>query len=350
MIRFIYTSTLSTSSLAGTERASELLRLLSVANKYGVASLVDAVGNAWANQLADVDLLQCAAFRLSQDYQLQYPQIRKLQEEAREALLSRYKDVTSWGKTPLQKLGKESVIFLLSRDELEAESEDQVFLRALEWVKSTHERMEDRREAMLDLCAHLRFAHMSGEFIKDQVVEAPEIDHLAVQRFVIDGLCYAAFSQSRKDSTKDGRFQPRSPKFGIRFTLKLEKDAAEGSQQLSPVVASHFWNWQLLVERSVIESGPSTLGVFLSTRETKDEKLEKRTIRVLMKFSARSVETGDWVQLRVPFEHVFEPKMNGRGYKDPFGLSWEALCSTEEWLEASGEISLKVEGTILPAS
>jgi hypothetical protein len=163
---FIYTATFSTSGLDGGDRCEELLQLLSVADTYAVASMIRAVTEVWKGMLGDLELsdLQRAAFKLPEIYS-QYEDVRNLEDEARESLFQRFNNVATWNEPAFRSLAFESVSYLVTRDELEAQSEEDIFEQTLGWVKETYEDAEVRQTAMGELCSHLRFALMSGDFV-----------------------------------------------------------------------------------------------------------------------------------------------------------------------------------------
>lgn len=348
MLRFVYTGEITTTSLVGRERADALVELLAMADKYVVTSLVSAVSEVWEKLLDDVDVLQFAAFSLPETYASLYPEVKKLEESAQDALLQRFRDVGTWGDPDFMKLGLESVSFLLEKDELEATSEEKVFEPTLMWVRNAFRTTEDRQSAMAKLCAHLRFAQMSADFIETQVANAPEMDSLPVQRLIREGLGFAASSPSRKASITDSRFQKRGG-FDFRITLvaPLKDSARVGSQKLSPIIERQNWKWHLMVKRMDREDEPSTVGVFLAANKTSKEQLSLHPTCVRMRFFAKSAAEGEWVSLKPPQEHLFNSKEKDWGYRDLFGESWEAVCSSSKWLAASSEITVRVEATIL---
>ncbi|GAQ81305.1 hypothetical protein KFL_000760340 [Klebsormidium nitens] len=348
MLRFVYTGEITLSSLIGRDRAEEFLELLAVADKYAVSSLVSAVSEVWEKLLDDVDVLQFAAFSLPETYTSLYREVKNLEEKAQEALVRRFKGVGTWDDLEFMKVGLESVSFLLGKEELEAESEEKVFEQTLKWVRNTFKTTEDRQTAVSKLCAHLRFAQMSADFIETQVANAPEMDSLPAQRLIREGLGFAASSLSRKASMTDSRFQKRGGfDFRIYFRALLAEDAEVESQQVSPAIVNHNWKWHLMVKRMDREEEPSTVGLFLGAYETYEEQFAQHSLRVQMSFSAKSVAEGEWVSLEKPQLHLFESEEKDWGYPNIFGDSWEAICSNKKWVGASGEITVRVEATIL---
>jgi len=64
----------------------------------------------------------------------------------------------------------------------------------------------------------------------------------------------------------------------------------------------------------------------------------------------RGRDVSDWIRLREPTEVDYGRANTSWGYADLFGLSWESVCGTRDWVEASGEISVKAEATVLAAT
>lgn len=348
MLQFIYIGTIPSSSLTGRERADELLKLLSVADKYGVASLIHAVCTLWMDLLDDVELLHYTGFLLPKSYLEQYSEITALQNEARETLSWRFAKVYSWADSDFGGVGLESVVFLLGRDELEADSEEEVFEATLCWVRKTFKSEEERRKAMEKICPHLRFAQMSGDFIEDHLTGTQEMESPVVQRHIREGLSYAASSQSRKDAMQERRFQKRrGRKFEITFTAKLNQNAADWSRQYSPPVQSHFWKWQILVRKEKGER--NTVALYLSAAATRKETIALHPVHVEYSFYARSAANGEWLPLQKLKDRLFVESNCEWGYADAFKESWEEMRRNRKWVGASDAIEVKVEGSILDA-
>jgi hypothetical protein len=346
LLHFVYTATFSTSGLDGDDRCEELLQLLSVANKYGVASMIRAVTEVWKGMLGDLELsdLQRAAF--SPEIYSQYEDVQNLEDEARESLFQRFMNVATWNEPEFRSLAFESVDYLLTRDELEAQSEEEIFEQTLRWVQETYEAAEDRQAAMGELCSHLRFALMAGDFIHDRVMNAPEMATPPARQQMTEGLVYAASSQKRKDSQHDSRFQKR---LGARFQIVLSGKLDEkGSQGESLVYESHGLKWQLCVRKET-QTGTDTLGLFLSAAKSGKDRLATHSKHVDLRFSACRGGGSNWFCLHTLHNRNFGSSEVEWGTWDMFygTRRWDEIM-TRSWVDAvSKELTMKVEATVL---
>lgn len=343
MLFFVYTGTFSTPCLDRGDRCEELVALLTVADKYGVAGMVAAVSKVWANLLDDLEWLQHTAFQLPATY-LQYRAVKILKAQACDTLFQRFKDVTHWDDPVFKLLSLEAVAYLLEREDLEVKSEQEVFTQTLGWLRGNFEGMENRQTAMRELCARVRFALMPGEFIREHVIDVPEMGFPLAQRNVTEGLAYAASSQAAKDSNEDSRFRARRPNtFVILFEATID---ARSGDRLSPGIVRYGATWHALVRKHTEGRSSKTVGVFLSLAQTDGAKLATLANRpVQMQTWARRVDDRTWLLQRSGRHDLIGPTKSEVGYEDVFGMSWEQVG--REWVNASGKVELKVEVTVV---
>ncbi|GAQ82220.1 BTB/POZ/Kelch-associated protein [Klebsormidium nitens] len=346
MLYFVYTGTFSTPCLDRGDRCEELVALLTVADKYGVAGMVAAVSKVWANLLDDLEWLQHTAFQLPAPY-LQYVAVKSLKAQACDTLFQRFKEVTLWDDPVFKLLSLEGVSYLLGRSDLEAKSEEEVFTQTLAWVRGNFEVMEERQAAMRELCARIRFARMSGEFVQEHVIDIPEMAFPLAQRNVTEGLAFAASSRSPKELNEDSRFQARKPNtFVLRFEATLD---AQSSDQWSPAVERNGATWHVLVRKqsqgASSSSKKSTVGVFLSIAQTDVARLTKFSKEVQMQTWVKKVADGKWALQRSE-KHSLGPTNLEGGRGDVFAKSWEQV-GRGEYVDASGKVALRVVVTVL---
>ncbi|XP_070536337.1 kelch-like protein 2 [Ptychodera flava] len=85
-----------------------------------------------------------------------------LQDLARELIYDKFADVCK--EEEFYTLGKEKLIDLISRDEINVEREETVYEAVMTWVKRD---MDNRKDDLLEVLKHVRFALLSPYFIHD---------------------------------------------------------------------------------------------------------------------------------------------------------------------------------------
>jgi hypothetical protein len=208
MLHFIYTSSFSDSRPDSPRSWEELVQLLLVADVYQVTSIFSAVASILTKLPETIELVLKSAFELPEHLQ-QYAAIKSLMKEARASLFQKYKKVSTWNGPEFSSLSVEAVSFLLQNDELQCASEDGVFQQVLKWTRTKFESHETREEVMSELSSHLRFAHMSGDFLQEQVVYDPDMRSFASQKSIMEGLLYKASSETSKRLNREKRFSER---------------------------------------------------------------------------------------------------------------------------------------------
>lgn len=204
------------------------MQLLLVADVYLVNSMVSPVASILQKLPKTIELILKSAFELPEHLQ-QYAAIKSLMNEARASLFQRYKEVSTWNGPEFSALSVESISFLLQNDELQCDSEDEVFQEVLVWTRTKFESPETREEVMSELSSHLRFAHMSGEFLQNRVVYDPDMRSFASQKHILEGLLYKASSEDSKGENEDKRFSERigvQKPWTFKFTCKARVDVA----------------------------------------------------------------------------------------------------------------------------
>jgi hypothetical protein len=346
MLHYIYTSSFSDSRPDDSKSWEELLQLLLVGDIYQVTSMISAVGACILRKLPEsIELVLKSAFELPEHLH-QYAAIESLMKEARVSLFQRYKNVSTWNGPDFSFLNVEAVSFLLENDELQCDSEDEVFQQVRNWTRAKFESPETREEALSEVASHLRFAHMSGEFLQERVVYDPEIRSFACQKHILEGLLYKASSENSKGQNLDKRFSERigvRKPWNFKITCKARVDG-NGKKTLSAVHDSRGTKWYIEVNKNKTNN-PSTVGVFLYESGLTRKELAALEKRVQIQFATKSQTTGEWTSKK-SFTHIFNSKSSNQGYPDYFGKSWGLVRVDQTVVDAAGNIEVKVRATV----
>lgn len=102
------------------------MQLLLVADVYQVISMISLVASILQKLPETIELVLNSAFELPEHLH-QYAAVESLMKEACASLFQRYKKVSTWNSPDFSSLSLEAVSFLLQNDELQCDSEDEVF-------------------------------------------------------------------------------------------------------------------------------------------------------------------------------------------------------------------------------
>jgi hypothetical protein len=347
MLHFIYTGTFSDSCHVDAKSWEELVQLLLVADVYQVLPMISAVASILKRLLDDIELVQKSAFELPEHLH-QYGEIASLMKEARASLVHGYKKVSTWDDPDFASLSVEALRFLLQNDDLQSTSEEEVFQQVQEWTRKRFEGSESRQRVMSELCPHLRFAHMSGEFLPERVIYDPDMQSSVSQKHVLEGLLYAASSEIRKGLNTEKRFSERigvEKPWAFKFTAKARVDTA-GMTTWSPAYESRGTNWKIKVTK-IVRTDPNTVGVSLVQSSFTRKELAQRQKRLRVELSAKCQKTGKWTTER-SFDHIYANTADpdSWGYWDHFGKSWDLVKDDRTLVDAAGDIEVKVKATV----
>jgi hypothetical protein len=244
-------------------------------------------------------------------------------------------------------LSVEAISFLLENDELQCDSEDEVFQEVLNWTRTKFGSPEIREVVMSELSTHLRFAHMSGEFLRERVVDDPDMRSFASQRHILEGLLHRASSENSKGENTDKRFSERigvQKPWTFEITCKARVDVA-GKTTMSAEHESRGTKWYIQVEKDDRED-PNTVGIFLYQSGLTREELAPLKKRVELQIATKSQTTGEWTSCKGSTSHIINTECESWGYPDYFEKSWDLVRVDRRWVDAAGDIEIKVKATI----
>lgn len=183
MLQFIYTGRLQASS------ALSLLDVLMVADKYEVASCMRQCSRLLRNLPMTPDsallYLDLPSSVLLADA------MQPLTDAAMSFLVSQYKDILRY-QEEVMNLPLAGIEALLSSDDLQVPSEDNVYDFVLKWAKAHYLKAEERREVLGSRLVHLiRFPMMSTRKLR-KVLASSELDHEVANKAVVEALFYKA--------------------------------------------------------------------------------------------------------------------------------------------------------------
>jgi hypothetical protein len=345
MLHFIYTGSYSDSRPDDSTSWEELVQLLLVADVYQVNSMISPVASILRKFPETIELILKSGFEVP-EYLHRYAAIESLMKEARALLFQRYKKVSTWNGPGFSSLSEEAISFLLENDELECDSEDEVFQEVLVWTRTKFESPETRERVMSELSFHLRFAHMSGEYLQERVVYHPDMRSPASQKYILEGLLHRASSENSKGKNRDKRFSERigvQKAWTFEITCKARVDVA-GEGTTSAVHESRGTKWYIQVEKDDGKD-PNTVGFFLYQSDLTREELAPLEKRVQIQVATKSQTTGNWTN-KESLTHIINTKVGSWGYPDYFEKSWDLVRGGRTVVDAAGDMEVKVWATV----
>jgi hypothetical protein len=234
---------------------------------------------------------------------------------------------------------------LLQSEELEAASEEEVFLNVLVWVNNNFDGKADRQRAMRTLSGYIRFGCMRGEFLVESVLPLSEMALAECQERVKHGIYFQAFSDHKKQKVTDNNTTERKGIQAARLEITSNVRLDEKGTTLKSGVAVWFgreWYFQVLKDP---RSDPPTVGMFFSRGKAKNEEVKEEIHKVSYTFYARTWPDGFWKRLHQSSKPLAYDKAHdddGFGCVDVFGLSWDEARKSTEFVGCTGEVSVKV--------
>ncbi|MCO5567656.1 hypothetical protein L7F22_021350 [Adiantum nelumboides] len=218
MLQFIYTGRLQANS------ALSLLDVLMVADKYEVASCMRQCSKLLRNLPMTPDsallYLDLPSSVLLADA------MQPLTDAAMSFLVTQYKDILRY-QEEVMNLPLAGLEALLSSDDLQVPSEDNVYDFVVKWAKAHYSKAEERREVLGSRLVHLiRFPMMSARKLK-KVLATSELDHEVASSTVLEALFYKAESPHRQrqlalEDTRCRKYAERSYKYRPVKFLEFE--------------------------------------------------------------------------------------------------------------------------------
>jgi hypothetical protein len=199
---------------------------------------------------------------------------------------------------------------------------------------------------MSEVSYHLRFAHMSREFLRERVVYDPDMRSFASQKHIMEGLLHRASSESSKGKNRDKRFSERigvQKLWTFEITCKARVDGA-GQKTVSVARESRGTKWYVKVEKED-QKNPSTVEISFSQSSLTRKELAPLPKRVRGEFAAKCQISGEWTRKK-KIDHVFTDCKTCRGYQNFFGKSWDLLRGDRTWVDAAGDMEIKVKATV----
>ncbi|KAI5423900.1 BTB/POZ domain-containing protein POB1 [Lathyrus oleraceus] len=189
LLEFMYNKPLNITSLP------RLLDVLLAADKFEVATCKRYCSQVLLNTPMTPE---SAVLYLELPYTiLMDDDVRPLAVAAKNYLIARYKDVTKH-QEELMGLPLAGVMVLLSSDELQVASEDEVYDFVLKWAQTQYPRLEERSEILrAKLIPFIRFRYMTCHKLK-MVQTCNYFDHKFASKLVFEALYFKAESPHRQ--------------------------------------------------------------------------------------------------------------------------------------------------------
>ncbi|KAL8495002.1 hypothetical protein ACS0TY_019243 [Phlomoides rotata] len=189
LLNFMYSNTLNIST------APALLDVLLAADKFEVVSCMRYCSRLLRNlpmtpesALLYLDLPSGI---------LMAEAVQPLTDAAKQFLASRYKDITKY-QDEVMNLPLAGIQAILSSDDLQVASEDNVYDLVLKWSRAHYPKMEERRNILSShLSRHIRFPYMTCRKLK-KLLACNDYDHDFATKAVLDALLFKADTPHRQ--------------------------------------------------------------------------------------------------------------------------------------------------------
>ncbi|GAQ81093.1 BTB/POZ/Kelch-associated protein [Klebsormidium nitens] len=126
------------------------------------------------------------------------PKAKRLADEARAHVVRAFRDVSAtWASPEFFGLGQGAVEISMQSEELEADSEEDVFVQLLGWIRERYSGMEERKAVMTRLLPSVRFNCMRGEFL-EELLTYGELDSAEAVQMIERAFRFIAYSDEKK--------------------------------------------------------------------------------------------------------------------------------------------------------
>jgi hypothetical protein len=191
MLKFIYTGSITPYNLEAS--GEHLLRLIETGDKYQCDSLICAALEML--RARHHPQLHTQLLKLPENIR-QGPRVKSLLERAKIGLVDAFKNVEKrWDGPSFLGLSMQSLIILLQSEDLEANTEENVFKYCLQWVQNAHVSPEERKEAMEEVSRFIRFLMMRGEYLMS-LMDLPELEGIHAK--IMSAAWFQSFSAEKK--------------------------------------------------------------------------------------------------------------------------------------------------------
>lgn len=207
MIRFLYAGTLSPSLYEPATDVRALVALLLVSDKFDVPSLMGAV----CEHLRKADGPELFT-RVPPAIRV-LPLIKELMNDAASRVVAEFQDVSgTWELQRFKGVSFEVVEVLLQSEDLEADSEEEIFDKLLAWVAVNYTDVSLTSSAIAKLASLVRFPCMSGEYL-ETLLTREELQAKETQDLINAALKLQAYSDVKKQEVGPETFCQRK---GVR--------------------------------------------------------------------------------------------------------------------------------------
>lgn len=355
LLNFIYSNTLSATS------APALLDILMAADKFEVASCMRYCSKMLQNLPMTPD--SALLYLELPSSVLMAEAVQPLTDTAKQYLAARYKDLTKFQEDVLS-LPLAGIEAVLSSDDLQVASEDSVYDFVLKWARSNHPKLDERREILGSRLGRLiRFPFMTCRKLK-KVLTCPDFDQELASKVVLEALFFKAEAPHRQrilaaeeSAPNNLRFVERAYKYRpvkvVEFELPrqqcvvyldLKREECENLFPSGRVYSQAFHlggqGFFLSAHCNMDQQGSfNCFGLFLGMQEK-----GSASFAVDYEFAARSKPTEDYVS-KYKGNYTFT---GGKavGYRNLFGVPWEAFSSEDSVYFINGILHLRAELTI----
>ncbi|RWR80254.1 BTB/POZ domain-containing protein POB1 isoform X1 [Cinnamomum micranthum f. kanehirae] len=354
LLNFIYSGTISTTA------APALLDVLMAADKFEVASCMRHCSRLLRNLPMTPEsallYLELPSSVLIADA------VQPLTDAAKLYLATRYKDINKFQDEVLN-LPLAGIEAILSSDDLQVASEDNVYDLLLKWARTQYPKLEERREVLGSRLGRLiRFPYMTCRKLK-KVLTCNDFDHDLASKVVLEALFFKAETPHRQralaseESTTNKRFVERAYKYRpvkvVEFEqphqqcivyLDLKKEECENllpggrvySQAFHLGGQGFFLSAHCNMDQ---QSSFHCFGLFLGMQEKGSV-----SFAVDYEFAARTKVAGEFVS-KYKGNYTFT---GGKavGYRNLFAIPWTNFIAEDSLYFIDGVLHLRAELTI----
>jgi hypothetical protein len=345
MLHFLYAGSLSPQLNEPTASVCELVDLLIVGDKFEVPSFMGAVLKALNR--TDLTIPNSVVLALEVPGALQdCPQIKKFVDEARAHIVDSFKDVTATWETPeFMGLSIGAVELLLQSEELEADSEEEIFDKLLGWVRKNFRGVKKRQEVLDALSQFVRFCCMRGEYLEELLV-LPEMQHSkATSALISIAVKFLSYSDEKKQAMEVEACERKGVRdVHLEIVANFRLNESGKVRVYSEAANWCGLEWYIEVVKEEVSQGESGVGIYLFCDEISGNQKSSADQKDIIDYRCyvRTWPTGFWKLLFKKSYPLSRFGELGLGSPDGLGMPWKDARQSTKYMGTTGTMAIKV--------
>jgi hypothetical protein len=318
-----------------------------VGDKFEVPSFMGAVLKALNG--TDLTIPNSVVLALEVPGALQdCPQIKQFVDEARAHIVDSFKDVPATWETPeFMGLSMGAVELLLQSEELEADSEEEIFTKLLNWLRQNFSAVKKRQGALDALSQFVIFCCMRGEYLEELLV-LPEMRYSkATSALISTAVKFLSYSDEKKQAMQVEACERNGVgdvHLEIVATFRLNE-----SEKVRVYSEKADWSglkWYIGMQNEEVMHGKPGVGIYLfcnlkaSGNQTSSADQQDT---VHYGFYVRTWPNGFWKLLCKHCRALNRfAEQVGYGSDDALGMPWNIARQSTKYMGSTGTMAIKL--------